>query len=157
MEPIGYIGYYSRVRVLDEVGLISPEMVPLNRAGHGWFAEMIAGLKPDYIVERPVYFVFNKTLNSGVRMFRTPADRERFVEEYEPVLEFGNADVPRTLVQDYRFVIFRRRSPESRAAWRARWNAAAPNTRFQLLIRELTLPGGVPTSSDAPPAALPRP
>ena len=33
MEPIGYIGYYSHRHILDEVGLVSPEMVALNRKG----------------------------------------------------------------------------------------------------------------------------
>ena len=31
LEPIGYIGYYSGLRVLDTVGLVSPEVLPFYR------------------------------------------------------------------------------------------------------------------------------
>lgn len=140
MEPIGYIGYYSRRRILDEVGLVSPEMIPLNRAGAGWFPEMVRRYQPDYIVERPIYLVLNRTLNSGVPIFRTPEERAGFLAQYELVTTFGTTDVPRSLISDYRFVIFRRRSEAEARAWRKRYAELSPTQQEDLVIRSLTGP-----------------
>jgi hypothetical protein len=138
MEPIGYIGYYSRRRILDEVGLVSPEMVPLNRVGVGWFPAMIERYRPEYIVERPVYLVLNQTLNSRVPIFGTQEDRERFVTQYEPVAEFSNNDIPKSLVSDYRFVIFRRRSDEEAREWQQHYARLARPRQEDLIIRAMT-------------------
>lgn len=155
MEPIGYIGYYSGRRILDEVGLVSPEMVPLNRAGAGWFRDMTVQMQPPYIVERPAYLLLNRTLNSGVPMFRTPEERTAFAAEYEPLVEFDNIDVPRTLRQDYRFVIYRRRDAASREAWKQAEQALAPGRREELVIRTIAGPTRPWTPQAAPSAALP--
>lgn len=47
-EDIGYMGYYSRRRILDRDGLISPEAEPYNRAGN--YAGLIDDFKPDWVV-----------------------------------------------------------------------------------------------------------
>jgi hypothetical protein len=156
MEPIGYIGYYSRRRILDEVGLVSPEMVPLNRAGAGWFHTMITTLKPEYVVERPAYLLLNRTLNSGVPMFRTPRERVDFTTDYEPLAEFENIDVPRTLRPDYRFVIYRRRSAAGREAWRERLATLPEREREAMVLRAITGPVPRRDGKAGPSAALPR-
>ncbi len=132
VEPLGYIGYYSRRRLLDEVGLVSPEMVPLNRAGAGWFTDMLTRFQPDYIVERPGYLLRNLTINSRVPMYRTAAERDAFIAAYAPVKLYLRTDVPGNLINDYRFVIFRRRSAEERRAWEQQWLGLTPNERFTL-------------------------
>ena len=109
LEPIGYIGYYSRARILDEIGLVSPEMIPLNRAGAGWFAEMLARYRPEYVVERPHYLQRNSTINTKVPMFRDDVQRRAFLHDYEPLATFATTDLPRTIVMDYHFVVYRRR------------------------------------------------
>jgi hypothetical protein len=138
MEPIGYIGYYSQRRILDLVGLVSPEMVPLNRRGAGWFAEMQRRFHPDYIVERPAYLLRNSTINTGVPMFRTSEERDRLLAEYAPVATFRSNEAPERLRRDYEFVIYARRDPEV-AELRAQRLAAMPaEERQALLWRELT-------------------
>lgn len=109
MEPIGYIGYYSGRRILDEVGLVSPEMIPLNRAGAGWFGRALRRFEPDLVVERPFYLESNFTLNSGVPMFAGDEDLAWFSANYEPVREFTTTlALPGQLNRDYHFVVFRR-------------------------------------------------
>ncbi len=52
LEPIGYIGYFSRRRILDLVGLISPEV----EASYGTrtpLADMLTRLKPEWLCLRP--------------------------------------------------------------------------------------------------------
>ncbi len=138
LEPIGYMGYYSGRRVLDEVGLVSPEMVPLNRKGDGWFAEMIRRFQPDFVVERPVYLLRNATLLSGVKLFGSPDEREEFAVEYAPVTRFeSDSPLPGHLAEDYRFVIFRRRSPAASTAARRRIAALPPAARAERVAREI--------------------
>lgn len=138
MEPIGYIGYYSRRRILDEVGLVSPEMVPLNREGAGWFTAMLTQFKPDYVVERPGYLLRNRTLNSGVPLFAELNERDAFLAQYEPVTAFGDPSAPRA--QDYRFVIFKRRSAGSAGQWTRVFEELTEEERRELRTRSLIGP-----------------
>jgi hypothetical protein len=53
LEPIGYIGYFSDARILDWLGLVSPEVVRLRNQGLN-SATMIAALNPEWVVLRPL-------------------------------------------------------------------------------------------------------
>jgi len=52
LEPLGYIGYYSGLKMLDYPGLASPEVVAARRAGYRPHAQIIAALRPEWIVLR---------------------------------------------------------------------------------------------------------
>jgi hypothetical protein len=110
MEPIGYVGYYSGRRVLDEVGLVSPQVIPFTLAGEGWFGRVMRQFKPDYVVERPYYLKRNLTINTHVSMFSGDEDQRWFVRNYQPVTEFvATLALPDRLERDYDFVVYRRR------------------------------------------------
>ena len=47
-EDIGYMGYYSRLKIIDRDGLVSPEVIPYNRSGK--YDELIVDYKPDWVV-----------------------------------------------------------------------------------------------------------
>jgi hypothetical protein len=47
-EDIGYIGYYSKLRIIDRDGLVSPEVLPYNRIGE--YGKLIADFKPEWVV-----------------------------------------------------------------------------------------------------------
>ena len=47
-EDIGYMGYYSELRILDRDGLVSPEAVPYNRDGR--YLQLILDYRPDFVV-----------------------------------------------------------------------------------------------------------
>lgn len=47
-EDIGYVGYYSGLRILDRDGLVSPESVPYNRVGE--YGNLIYDRHPDWVV-----------------------------------------------------------------------------------------------------------
>ncbi|MBN1212054.1 MAG: hypothetical protein JXA92_05700 [candidate division Zixibacteria bacterium] len=47
-EDIGYMGYYSKRRILDRDGLVSPEAIPYNREGR--YRDLIIDRKPDWLV-----------------------------------------------------------------------------------------------------------
>jgi hypothetical protein len=50
-EDIGYMGYYSRKRILDRDGLVSPEAAPYNRSGD--YGGLIRDFRPDWLVAAP--------------------------------------------------------------------------------------------------------
>jgi hypothetical protein len=50
LEPLGYIGYYSGLTMLDEVGLVTPEVIHLKQQGITLSAQMLAILHPDVFV-----------------------------------------------------------------------------------------------------------
>ncbi len=53
LEPLGYVGYFSGLKMLDWPGLASPEVVAARRAGHLPHAGIIAALRPEWLVLRP--------------------------------------------------------------------------------------------------------
>jgi hypothetical protein len=56
LEPLGYIGYYSRGRMLDWPGLVAPAVVAVRRrSGRTDFdwADPVAALAPEWLVARP--------------------------------------------------------------------------------------------------------
>jgi hypothetical protein len=52
LEPIGYAGYYSGRRILDMVGLVSPEVLPYYRTGSA-LKGIVRGLRPEWLCLRP--------------------------------------------------------------------------------------------------------
>ncbi|MCF3648884.1 hypothetical protein [Synoicihabitans lomoniglobus] len=57
LEPLGYIGYFSGLKMLDFPGLSSPEVVAaqralLHRGDPFWWPEVIRVLEPDWLVLR---------------------------------------------------------------------------------------------------------
>lgn len=53
LEPLGYIGFFSGLKMLDYPGLASPEVVAARRSGRQPHAGIIAALRPEWIVLRP--------------------------------------------------------------------------------------------------------
>src|SRR5579871_593515 len=51
LEPIGYIGYYSRRNLLDEIGLVSPEVLPSYRTDAP-LEDMIKRFRPEWLCLR---------------------------------------------------------------------------------------------------------
>lgn len=52
LEPLGYIGFYSQLKMLDFPGLAAPEVIAARReVGNGWGA-LIHRLDPDWLVLR---------------------------------------------------------------------------------------------------------
>ncbi len=51
MEPIGYAGYYSGRRILDMVGLVSPEVLPYYRTPRA-LSGIVRGLRPEWLCLR---------------------------------------------------------------------------------------------------------
>lgn len=73
LEPIGYIGYFSGVRVLDTVGLVSPQVLPYYAARYPSPLHAIwAHFHPDFVLlragERESLFRYEATLPASQRL-----------------------------------------------------------------------------------------
>ena len=94
LEPIGYIGYHSRCRVIDPIGLVSPEALPYYGNSSQWpWLSLIRAVRPQWCVLRPgeAFDIKREAIKSGfdwngtyklvyVASYRPDADR--------PPLEF---------------------------------------------------------------------
>ncbi|MGH7729830.1 MAG: hypothetical protein ACRENJ_01100 [Candidatus Eiseniibacteriota bacterium] len=52
LEPIGLIGYRNPLVVVDEVGLVSPAVTRRRAQGPGWYSDVVAEQRPDWLVVR---------------------------------------------------------------------------------------------------------
>jgi hypothetical protein len=114
LEPLGYIGYYSQLKMLDYPGLASEEMVETRRRlGPEKENQAYLELKPDWLVLRPVEV---QTANHVI-------DASRLQEFYELVRTFDASDKVRSVrwlpgreyVQyDQTFLIFHRKPDQAR-------------------------------------------
>jgi len=111
LEPLGYIGYFSNMRMMDFPGLVAPEVVQARRDNPTLnMVELIPILKPDWIVLRPLemrMLVHDKQLT------------EEFTRDYELAQQFNARDrleeysfIPGRLYVEYdsEYAIFRKRS-----------------------------------------------
>lgn len=53
LEPLGYIGYYSGLKMLDHPGLSAREVVAARREGYRHHAAIIRRLEPEWLILRP--------------------------------------------------------------------------------------------------------
>ena len=81
LEPLGYIGYYSGLKMLDYPGLSSTEVVAARRkVGENRLA-LVGELKPRWVVQRP-----------GELYNTDPALNAWFLEHYAPTKIFNVSD-----------------------------------------------------------------
>jgi len=84
LEPIGHVGWVTGLRVIDEVGLVSPDVPRMRTRGPGWYADVVRTRRPDYLVVRPALIDQNRSL-AGVAPFRSFAERNEVFADYEPL------------------------------------------------------------------------
>ncbi|MEO5617964.1 MAG: hypothetical protein ABIS67_09345 [Candidatus Eisenbacteria bacterium] len=91
LEPIGMIGFRCPIRVVDEVGLVSPAVARRRLQGPGWYADVAAAEKPDWLVVRRDFIGSGVAFAGAGAAFRTPAEREALLARYReiPAAEFG--------------------------------------------------------------------
>jgi hypothetical protein len=102
LEPLGYIGYYSQLSMIDYSGIASPRMLQIRKHDRDKWQSLakvarpnpeteldpawVAQLKPDWLVVRPA------ELAGGLRMARTD-----LLETYELKAVFDESDAVRAV------------------------------------------------------------
>jgi hypothetical protein len=82
LEPIGHVGYVSGLTVIDEVGLVSPEVPKRRRQGAGWYTDIVRARRPDFLVIRPALVDQNRALAGIATPFRSLAERDSLLSGY---------------------------------------------------------------------------
>ena len=83
LEPIGMIGYQTRLPILDEIGLVTPETVRRRLAGAGWYADLIAEHRPTWLVTRADLFESPAGFAGAGAPFRDRGERESMLAHYQ--------------------------------------------------------------------------
>jgi len=83
LEPIGMIGFRCPIRVIDEVGLVSPAVAKRRLAGPGWYADVVAAEKPDWLVIRPDVLTSGRSFAGAGAPFRSEAERDAMLARYD--------------------------------------------------------------------------
>jgi hypothetical protein len=114
LEPIGYIGYHAgpAVRIIDEVGIVSPEVTALRRRGPGWYVDALRALEPDLVVQYARSLEENVAEGTTGPLFRDAGERAWFFDRYEEVRRFEVRDgYPHIERKEKRYIVFRRVDP----------------------------------------------
>jgi hypothetical protein len=101
LEPIGMIGYQAPLIVVDEVGLVSPQVVERRLKGPGWYADLAASERPDWLVIRRGVFRGQSFAGAGAP-FRNLAERDALSARYALAAQID------TTSGDYALLILRR-------------------------------------------------
>jgi hypothetical protein len=94
LEPIGYVGYRTGLRVIDEVGLVSPQLVSLRSRGAGWYADEVKLERPTWLVVRPAVISSSEAFAGTGAPFRSLAERDQALADYD-LLATGTISVYR--------------------------------------------------------------
>jgi hypothetical protein len=103
LEPIGMVGYTAPMVVVDEVGLVSPEVTQRRLQGPGWYTDIAERKHPDWIVVRRGFLTGDAPFAGRGAPFRDLEERNRLFAGYELA---GVAD---TVSKDRSLVILKRR------------------------------------------------
>lgn len=86
LEPIGTIGWRNTsLRIVDEVGLVSPEATEARQAGAGWYSRLLERRAPDWLVVRASLITRGAAFAGAAAPFRDADDQARALGRYEIV------------------------------------------------------------------------
>jgi hypothetical protein len=85
LEPIGIVGYTSGLRVLDEVGLVTPWIAREREHGDGWYARVIRRERPEYVVIRRDWLEGGVAWAGLGRPFASRAQADSVLVGYAPL------------------------------------------------------------------------
>jgi hypothetical protein len=83
LEPIGMIGYSAPIRVIDEVGLVSPRVAERRKAGPGWYADVAAQERPEWLVVRYGTMRTGEAFAGAGAPFRSASERDSTLAAYQ--------------------------------------------------------------------------
>ncbi len=95
LEPIGIVGYQCPLVVIDEVGLVSPDVAARRLKGPGWYSDIVAARKPDWIAIRRSSREASAAFAGVGAPFRNAAEQSAVFALYElvHVADPGRSDI----------------------------------------------------------------
>jgi hypothetical protein len=97
LEPIGMIGWATKLRIIDEIGLVSPWVAKRRKQGDGWMTDVLLREHPTWIVTRRGVLASGEAFAGAGRPFRDESERRAVVEAYGLVATVHPEDGPLAL------------------------------------------------------------
>ena len=94
LEPIGIIGWFSGLRVVDEVGLVTPWVAEERTKGDGWYGRVIDRTRPDYLVFRQNWLDGDVSWAGVGAPFTSRAQRDSIMAAYDVVRRRAGGPLP---------------------------------------------------------------
>jgi hypothetical protein len=86
LEPIGMIGYECpTLKIVDEIGLVSPEVARRRVQGPGWYTDVVVAQRPDWLVTRRIMMASGEAWAGVGAPFRSPEERAALLQHYAVV------------------------------------------------------------------------
>jgi len=85
LEPIGLIGYHTELRVVDEVGLVSPRVARRRLQGPGWYTDIANNERPEWLVVRRTVLKTGEAWAGTGSPFRSDLERDSLLARYRTV------------------------------------------------------------------------
>ena len=82
LEPIGMVGWATKLRIVDEIGLVSPWVAQRRKQGDGWMTDVLVREKPRWLVTRRAVLTGGEAFAGRGRPFRDDAERRGVVDAY---------------------------------------------------------------------------
>jgi len=86
LEPIGYVGWYSRLHIDDYIGLVSPTVISYREqfpGSNAWFMAYLKDKRPDYLVLRNWEVPRNELFHGhGDGLFQNEGEKKWFESNY---------------------------------------------------------------------------
>lgn len=92
LEPIGLIGYMAPIEVIDEIGLVSPQVAARRMRGAGWYTDLVASERPRWLVVREGVLRTGSAFAGAGAPFRNLAERDSLLARFERVSPAGTGD-----------------------------------------------------------------
>jgi hypothetical protein len=104
LEPIGVVGWRCRdLRVMDDVGLVTPRATASRARGPGWYADLVDATRPDWLVVRAGLLDGGSAFAGKDPPFRDIEEGRRVLADYRFVARSDST------AGDQSLIMFRRR------------------------------------------------
>jgi hypothetical protein len=91
LEPIGMVGWATKLRIVDEIGLVSPWVAQRRKQGDGWMTDVLVKERPRWLVTRQVVMTGGEAFAGRGRPFRDDAERQGVLDAY-PLVQTINGE-----------------------------------------------------------------
>jgi hypothetical protein len=82
LEPIGMVGWATKLRIIDEIGLVSPWVATRRRQGDGWMTDVLVRERPQWLVTRRGVLTGGEAFAGRGRPFRNDEERRGVLDAY---------------------------------------------------------------------------
>jgi len=89
LEPIGMVGWRCPLKVIDEVGLVSPRVSRRRLQGPGWMTDVVAAEQPEWLVVRRSVLRSGAAYVGAGAPFRSDSERDALARRYHVVAVFN--------------------------------------------------------------------